>query len=1154
MAVTLDVFRMRVGTYNLSGTKKTRVFRCKAATNMNMFVKLSHNQKRKLNWKEQVLCAVLYTIVALTVVNNSASIGGNNVCHKQITSTCKILENMTTSEQTVILHGWGSGLSINKLCHIKNGNKRRNIGYKYFTWNCDRGLLSQNKIEDIKMFASKHKPHFMAISEIDLRRNENNVNENSSNVLSTEQVHEKFKIEGYRIILPPSWLIHDKARIFVFVNEELNVKVRQVNQSETHLQNVLLEAGYGKSKTHLIDFYYREWKNCVTGDSDLASQLNDLSLLTDIWRRCTAEDKDFIALGDINLCAKQWDEPGYVHAQLAEIVKDFMMEENCCQVVDGYTRMRMVDGNIQRSCLDHIIVNCVDKISNLEIHGVGKSDHMGLIINKFSREVRTCTKTTRKRVYKNFDCERFVEDIREAKQMGKFDQIHATEDIEEAGDTFTEAFCEVLNKHAPLKVIQNRNGYQPYISSVLKDKMDKRDAFKEEAAETGDNTIYRKYQDLRNEVTADLKTAESDHYKKKFNDPDCTPNEAWKMSYQILGKHRSDFPSQMMFGNQLLSKPSQIASAMNDFFLSKISNLKSNFFNNDDHSEELHNFLEGKAIPGFSLSEITEGDMRKIIKKMKGKRSCGLDWICGFTLKLAAPELIPEMTALINISIRSGKFYSKWKRSKVLPGYKSKGSKFDCKFYRPISNLPELSKIQERVVHNQLYDYLSSNHLIHPNHHGFLQHHSTTTALHQIVDTWLQAADRGKLSATLLLDLKAGFDVIEHSILISKLKEYGLSEVTISWFENYLENRSQCVQIESSISELKHVPWGVPQGSILGPLLFIIFINELPQVVKSSENQEEDTNIIIYADDNSPTTSNNDPMELLRTIERDGTKVTDWFSRNKMVCSGEKTKLLVSGTRANRQSKIDFTPEIVVCNDTITESSSEKLLGVIVNNNITWKNHLFGNEEELGLIKNLSKRIGMLRKLRKYLPNEKFKQTVSAIFSSKLCYCITVWGGVWNLPGDLSDQSRRNMSISKDEMRKLQVMQNKCLRMITNLDRSTPTATLLQKTGFLSVHQTVAHQSAVQVFNVLKHQAPAHHYQRLFPHLVHGQGENMEMRSVTNLNTRVEFSGALGRSSFFFQSSKIWNALPMSMKTAGTTQSFKTMCKKWTRENITIRP
>ena len=623
----------------------------------------------------------------------------------------------------------------------------------------------------------------------------------------------------------------------------------------------------------------------------------------------------------------------------------------------------------------------------------------------------------------------------------------------------------------------------------------------------------------------------------------------WNMSYKILGKKRSDFPSQMMFGCKLLSKPLLIANAMNDYFLSKISNLKETHFNDDDPVAELRHFLSGKQIPGFSLREITDAETRKMIKKMKGKKSCGLDWICGFTLKLAAPELIPEITSLMNISIRSGKFYSKWKISKVFPGYKSKGSKFDCKFYRPISNLPEISKLQERIVHNQLYEYLSNNHLLHPCHHGFLQHHSTATALHQIVDTWLKAADTGKLSATLLLDLKAGFDVIEHDVLLSKLKEYGLSDVTLSWFESYLMNRLQCVQIESALSELKKVKWGVPQGSILGPLLFIIYINELPEVVKSEDNTENKSDVIVYADDNSPTTSNKDPEELMRVIEKDAKNITDWFSKNKMVCSGEKTKLLISGTRANKL-KLDPNQEIVVSGDVVKETTSEKLLGVVVNNSISWKNHLFGNQEEEGLLKNLSKRTGMLKKLRKYLPNNKFRQVVSAIFSSKLSYCITVWGGVWNIPGDMNETTRRNMCISKDDMRRLQVMQNKCLRMLTGMDRYTPTATLLEKANFLSVHQVVAQQSIVQVYNVLRHQAPSYHLNRLFPN----QADHVGIRSVANQNTRIEFKGSLGRSSFFYQSSKLWTALPASIKAATTLQVFKTRCKNWVKQNITIRP
>ena len=135
-------------------------------------------------------------------------------------------------------------------------------------------------------------------------------------------------------------------------------------------------------------------------------------------------------------------------------------------------------------------------------------------------------------------------------------------------------------------------------------------------------------------------------------------------------------------------------------------------------------------------------------------------------------------------------------------------------------------------------------------------------------------------------------------------------------------------------------------------------------------------------------------------------------------------------------------------------------------------------------------------------------------------------------------------------MRKLQVVQNKCMRMMTGLDRSTPTKTLLKHSNLLSVHQTVAHHSAVQVYNVLKHEAPVHHYQRLFPQLVH----DVNRRSATNLTTSVDFSNALGRSSFFYQSSNIWNAIPASIKTAETLQTFKTGCKKWIMNTISIRP
>ena len=160
-------------------------------------------------------------------------------------------------------------------------------------------------------------------------------------------------------------------------------------------------------------------------------------------------------------------------------------------------------------------------------------------------------------------------------------------------------------------------------------------------------------------------------------------------------------------------------------------------------------------------------------------------------------------------------------------------------------------------------------------------------------------------------------------------------------------DRYQCVQIESALSSNLKVPWGVPQGSILGPLLFLIFLNELPNIIKNNEGtpytekQETEGSIIIFVDDNTPTVSNSDPVRLLEKMQTKTNLVTDWFGKNDLSCSGEKTKLLVVGTRVNRSAKIgDMELKLIVNGDVVKDSTSEKLLGMVINNTATWHHHL----------------------------------------------------------------------------------------------------------------------------------------------------------------------------------------------------------------------
>ena len=376
---------------------------------------------------------------------------------------------------------------------------------------------------------------------------------------------------------------------------------------------------------------------------------------------------------------------------------------------------------------------------------------------------------------------------------------------------------------------------------------------------------------------------------------------------------------------------------MNNFFVDKVTNLRNNM--GQSETNPLSNLQKLMANPkcSFKLKPVHPDTVDKLIGKLRNSGSVGLDYIDTGILKQARAELLPALTHIINLSILNSKFPTQFKKAKVVPLHKS-GDYLNPKNYRPVAILPVMSKLVERAVFIQIIDYFESNNLLHPNHHGFRANHNTTTALLQMYDNWVEAMDRGEATGVCFLDMSAAFDLVSHFVLLDKLLLYGFEDASYTWIKSYLEDRQQTVCIDGTCSALLSLEAGVPQGSIIGPILYIIFTNDLPETIHEHLPQElpQDCHLFqdspqhsfnmhcascgtmcCFADDSSYSFSSKAAEDISNKLTDKYNNISEYMTCHERKLNGDKTKLMLLMSDAARRAKPDLSISLNTGTETI---------------------------------------------------------------------------------------------------------------------------------------------------------------------------------------------------------------------------------------------
>ena len=629
-----------------------------------------------------------------------------------------------------------------------------------------------------------------------------------------------------------------------------------------------------------------------------------------------------------------------------------------------------------KSILDLAFVSHTDKITTSGVHHLGLSDHSLIYVVRKSKKIKAPPRITKSRSFKNFNQVKFIDSLK----TKNWEKVTSCSDVDSAWSAWFEMFNDACNEHAPIREKRIKGNLPEWVTGDFLKLSKDREYYYNKACKTNDPLDWDKAKALRNKVNNLRTNLKRHYYNNEIQNNLKNSRNLWKTIKKVIPGKKKSTVGKVKADDKFTTNDTDTANAFNDYFTTIGANLACKFKSDQnvnidqDIDNNNRDNLSSNVSDNFNFDFISDEYVFNQINKLSNSKSPGLDNIDVKLLKTAAPVICKSLSFICNLSLATSVFPSEWKKAKVVPIFKS-GSKCSVENYRPISVLSIVSKIIERAVHDQVYSFMLNNNYLSSSQSGFRSQFSTATTVIDVQDYILNHMDAGNVTGAIFLDLKKAFDTVDHSLLIKKLKKYGITGNELNWFNSYLNNRMQSVKVGSSASDLKPIGIGIPQGSILGPLLFILFVNDLPDNVKCKT--------VMYADDTSLLISSSDPSCLQSSLDHNMGLIASWFESNKLTLNLSKTKFMLFGSphNLNKFCNIDLSYNGVM----IEKVDHFKYLGIVFDNNMTWSHHIDF------VSSNISKRCSLIRRIKYHLPNCIIKKLAESLVMPHFDYCCHAW-------------------------------------------------------------------------------------------------------------------------------------------------------------------